>query len=66
MKKKMMRTQLITLRIPRETLKQIDLLALERERYRSEVILEAVQQYLKKDRALNESGNRSQPNKMDS
>ena len=57
-KKKMLRTQLVTLRLPRETLKRLDMLALERERYRSEVIVEAIQQYLERDRALSESGKR--------
>lgn len=57
-KKKMLRTQLVTLRLPREVLKRIDLLALERERYRSEVILTAIQEFLERDRALNESGRR--------
>ncbi len=54
----MLRTQLVTLRLPREVLKRIDLLALERERYRSEVILTAIQEFLERDRALNESGRR--------
>lgn len=57
----MLRTQLVTLRLPREVLKRIDVLALERERYRSEVILAAIQEYLERDRALGESGKRGRP-----
>lgn len=57
-KKKMLRTQLVTLRLPRETLKRLDVLALERERYRSELIVEAIQQYLNRDRAHTEAGKR--------
>lgn len=59
MKKKMQRSQLITIRIPREVLKRLDVIALERERYRSEVILDAVREYLARDRALTESGRRA-------
>ena len=62
MKKKMNRTVLVTLRLPREMAKGLDLLCLQRERYRSEVMVEAIAQYLEKDRALEASG-RSQVEK---
>lgn len=56
MKKKMLRSQLVTLRVPREVLKRIDILALQQEKYRSELFLEALKQYLERDRALERSG----------
>jgi metal-responsive CopG/Arc/MetJ family transcriptional regulator len=51
-KKILFRTQLITMRIPRDALKQLDVIALEQEKYRSEVILDAIRAFLGRDTAL--------------
>jgi metal-responsive CopG/Arc/MetJ family transcriptional regulator len=51
-KKRLLRTQLITVRVPREDLKRLDVMALEQEKYRSELILEALRAFLAKDTAL--------------
>jgi metal-responsive CopG/Arc/MetJ family transcriptional regulator len=50
-KKRLLRSQLVTLRIPRDLLKGVDLIALEQERYRSEILVDAVKLYLKQDEA---------------
>ena len=57
-KKRFLRTQLVTLRLPREALKRLDVMALEREKYRSELIVEALEEYLARDRAHAESARR--------
>lgn len=58
-KKRLLRTQLVTMRLPRETLRRLDVLALEQEKYRSELMVQAIQEYLSRDRALDESGRRT-------
>jgi metal-responsive CopG/Arc/MetJ family transcriptional regulator len=55
MKKRLMRSQMITLRLPRELLKGLDMIALEQEKYRSELVIEAIRQYLRQDQALKSS-----------
>lgn len=54
-KKTFERSKLISVRLDREMLKRLEILSIERQKYRSELIHEAIADYLKKEQALQKS-----------
>lgn len=65
MKKRMQRSQLVTLRVPKEILKSLDMLALEQERYRSEIMVDAFKTYLRQEAAHRSAGKVAGKNQSD-